>query len=84
MDVNNDIKMMERANKFTNYEIVDKIIPTHKRACVTMMKDRDIKFTQMIDHEDDVHPMIHIKIKEKKGKHLVVLVVKQEPILVME
>ena len=57
------LKIADRATKFANYNIFDKIIDLHEKARVTMLIAKDIKFTRENDLEDKENPMIVIKIR---------------------
>ena len=72
MEHSNPVKMTERKSKFPQYNIVDKIISNHDKARVSVLIHKEIKFTRLVDLEDDENPMILIKIKEKQGRNLVI------------
>ena len=72
MDDKDKKKLLERSNKFPDFQIVDKLITGVDKARVTILVKKDIKFTRLNVYEDDTNPRILLKIREKKGKNLVI------------
>merc|ERR1711954_226937 len=73
MEIKDKDKITERESKFTEYNILDKIIGNNDKARVSMMISKKIKFRRVPEMEDTENPTIVVKIKEKLGKHLIII-----------
>merc|ERR1711954_121409 len=61
-----------REVKFPDFQFVDKLTAGNKVARLTVMVANDLKFETLTDFEDQENPMVTLKFREKKGKHLAV------------
>ena len=75
METNNVLKINKRQNKFPNYTFIDKVTGNSDKARVTLMIDNDIKFERLPNYEDNTNPMIVVRVKETRGRHLVIVAI---------
>ena len=68
VDKNDEKKMKEREDKFTDFNFEDKMVKNHDKARICIMIHKNINYNRLPQYEDDENSSITIKIKDGKGR----------------